>query len=63
MGAKQIGIVAYAIAAGCLYAAEPRALLDRYCVTCHNQRLKTAGLTLDTADLANIPSIPSCGRR
>src|SRR5881397_81362 len=33
-----------------------RALIDKYCVTCHNQRTKTAGLTLDTADLANIPS-------
>jgi len=28
-----------------------RALLDRYCVTCHNQRLRTAELTLDTLDL------------
>jgi hypothetical protein len=28
-----------------------RALLDKYCVTCHNQKLKTAGLTLDLADL------------
>jgi hypothetical protein len=32
-----------------------RALIDKYCVTCHNQRVKTAGLALDTADLANIP--------
>jgi uncharacterized protein DUF1592/uncharacterized protein DUF1588/uncharacterized protein DUF1585/uncharacterized protein DUF1587/uncharacterized protein DUF1595/cytochrome c len=31
-----------------------RALLDRYCVTCHNQRLKTGGLTLDTMDVAAI---------
>ena len=23
-------------------------MLDRYCVTCHNERLKTAGLALDT---------------
>ena len=29
-----------------------RAVLDQYCVTCHNQRLKTAGLMLDTADLS-----------
>jgi Protein of unknown function (DUF1592)/Protein of unknown function (DUF1588)/Protein of unknown function (DUF1585)/Protein of unknown function (DUF1587)/Protein of unknown function (DUF1595)/Planctomycete cytochrome C len=28
-------------------------MLDRYCVTCHNQRLVTAGLTLDDADVAN----------
>src|SRR2546425_1966211 len=33
-----------------------RALIDKYCVTCHNQRVKTAGLALDTADLANIPA-------
>ena len=32
----------------------PRAVLDRYCVTCHNEKLKTAGLTLDTLDLANV---------
>ena len=31
-----------------------RALLDRYCVTCHNARLRTAGLELDTADLADL---------
>ena len=31
-----------------------RALLDKYCVTCHNQRLKTADLALDTADLTNV---------
>jgi cytochrome c551/c552 len=30
----------------------PRALLDRYCVTCHNQKLKTGGLALDKLDLA-----------
>jgi mono/diheme cytochrome c family protein len=34
-------------------AANPsQALIDRYCVTCHNQRLKTAKLALDTLDLA-----------
>jgi cytochrome c5 len=30
--------------------AADRAVLDRYCVTCHNERLKTAGLALDTLD-------------
>ena len=30
-----------------------RGMLDRYCVTCHNQRLVTAGLKLDEADIAN----------
>src|SRR5262245_41941629 len=35
-------------------AVEPpdRALLDKYCVTCHNERLHTGGLALDTLDLA-----------
>src|SRR5499427_5426216 len=30
--------------------SSPRAVLDKYCVTCHNERLKTAGLMLDRAD-------------
>jgi mono/diheme cytochrome c family protein len=30
-----------------------RLVLDRYCVTCHNERLKTAGLTLDQIDVAH----------
>ena len=37
-----------------LTASPQRALLDRYCVTCHNKRLKTAGLTLDTMDLGRV---------
>ena len=28
-------------------AAAARAVLDRYCVTCHNDRLRTGGLSLD----------------
>ncbi|HEV8235725.1 MAG TPA: DUF1592 domain-containing protein [Gemmatimonadaceae bacterium] len=28
--------------------------LDRYCITCHNARLKTAGLMLDRLDLAAV---------
>jgi mono/diheme cytochrome c family protein len=36
-------------------AASPqRALLNRYCVTCHNERLKTADLMLDRADVENV---------
>ena len=33
-----------------------RALVDRYCVGCHNERLKTADLMLDKADLGNVGS-------
>ena len=32
-----------------------RALLNQYCVTCHNERLRTADLTLDTADINRVP--------
>jgi cytochrome c5 len=35
--------------------AAQRALLDQYCVTCHNQQMRTAGLMLDKADLNDIP--------
>jgi cytochrome c5 len=31
-----------------------RALFDQYCVTCHNERLKTAGLLLDQVDLGHV---------
>jgi len=33
-------------------ASSHRQTIDRYCVTCHNQRLVTAGLKLDEADVA-----------
>jgi hypothetical protein len=37
-------------------AATHRALLNKYCVTCHNDRAKTGGLTLEKIDVANIPA-------
>src|SRR5258706_15955145 len=30
------------------------AFLDRYCVTCHNEKLKTAGFMLDTVDVGQV---------
>src|SRR3984885_2197703 len=38
-------------------AADPateRALLNQYCVVCHNEKLKTAGLELDKLDTAHV---------
>ena len=35
-------------------AAEDRALLDRYCVACHNDRTLTAGLSLQGLDVARV---------
>jgi hypothetical protein len=46
------------LAAACAASTgpSPREILDKYCVTCHNQRLKTGGLTLDTVDLGRVPA-------
>jgi mono/diheme cytochrome c family protein len=35
-------------------AATQRALLDKYCVTCHNARVKSANLSLQDLDLAQV---------
>ena len=35
-------------------AAAPRALLDRYCVACHNDRARQAGLTLESIDAGRV---------
>src|SRR5882724_5129261 len=35
-------------------AAPNRALLDQYCVTCHSERAKTAGLMLDKMDIDHV---------
>ena len=37
-------------------APAPRAVLDKYCVTCHNERLRTAGLALDRLDITTGPA-------
>ena len=39
-------------------AAGQRALLDQYCVTCHNERMRTGGLALDTADVSDVGAAP-----
>ena len=36
-----------------------QALLDRYCVTCHNSQLRTAGLTLDSHDVTRVGDAPA----
>jgi mono/diheme cytochrome c family protein len=38
-----------------LDAPAAQALVDRYCVTCHNDRTQTAGLSLASADAGNAP--------
>lgn len=40
-------------------SAPHQGLVRRYCVTCHNQRLKTAGLVLDTIDAEHPATSPA----
>ena len=35
-----------------------RTLIDRYCVTCHNDRLDTGGFSFDPLDVANVAAHP-----
>jgi len=39
-------------------AAAERDVLDRYCVSCHNDRLKTSGLSLEKLDVSKVDSAP-----
>ena len=51
--------VLFLLPAVCLQAAQPpspREILDKFCLTCHNQKLKTGGLTLDSMDLGDVPA-------
>ncbi len=42
-------------------AAAARTMLNKYCVGCHNQKLKTANLELDKLDLAHLPEHAETG--
>jgi cytochrome c5 len=42
-------------------AATSRALMDKYCVTCHNARTKTADLLLDELDLEQLSAHAAIG--
>ena len=35
-------------------SSEHGAVVTKYCVTCHNERTKTGGLTLDKMDMSNV---------
>ncbi len=40
-----------------------RAVVDRYCVVCHNAKLKTGGLELDKLDLAHLGDYAEIGEK
>ena len=46
--------VAEQVPARVVSAADARVVLDRYCVRCHNDRLTTAGVSLEAVDLAQV---------
>ena len=43
--------------------AAPAPVLQKYCVTCHNQTLRTAGLALDTVNVAKPAANPEVWER
>ena len=47
-------LAAPAAAAPAASSASARELLDQYCVRCHNDRLQTAGVALDAADVEHV---------
>lgn len=52
---QRAGSAAQARPSAAVVAGAPqRALLDQYCVTCHNEKLKTAGLQLDKVDVGRV---------
>ncbi len=46
-------LLAFPIAFAALAYGQDRALLDRYCVGCHNEKTRSAGLAIDKLDLAH----------
>ncbi len=58
MGVKAITSVLLALGAtlSAQQVAAQRAVLDKYCVTCHDNEQQTGGITLQNADLTNLPS-------
>jgi hypothetical protein len=58
MHAGRIPVIVFVIATACGRArgGDPRALLEEYCVSCHNQKTSIAGLALDGVDWSRLPA-------
>src|SRR5262249_47237785 len=39
-------------------SASPRSVFDRYCVTCHSEKTHTAGIDLETLNVAKLGANP-----
>ena len=55
-GAPQVAGAASARQAAAGPAAEPQRMFRRYCVGCHNDRLRTADLSIAALDVDNVPA-------
>jgi len=59
----RVALVAFVVC-GCMASlssvepSPPRAVIDQYCIGCHNERLRTGGLALDTVDVTNPDAHP-----
>ena len=52
------------LVSGSAIASTPKQFFDKYCITCHNQKLHTAGLALDTLDATQAGApMPKSGRK
>jgi hypothetical protein len=56
-------IVALLLTGGVVAQTVPRAFLDTYCTGCHNQKLRTAGLALDSLDVTRPGANPEVWER
>src|SRR5262249_55148203 len=56
-------LAAGAVASPARATENPSAFVKNYCTGCHNQRTKTANLTLDTADIQNVGEDPALWER
>ena len=55
---KRIGLLLLLCTASALYAEDPSSqasVVNKYCVACHNDKMRTGGLSLQAADLADVP--------
>jgi mono/diheme cytochrome c family protein len=62
-----VGLFAVGLSAATTATAQTvsrqRALVGQYCVGCHNDKLKTAGLALNTLDIDNVGESPEVWER
>ena len=62
MTGARFNVVLGLIGTACFLSAAPasteRALLDKYCATCHSERLKTGGLILEKLDTTKLGDHP-----